>query len=410
MAKIAVPIFRKMQKTIDKANRILREQLTGIKVIRAFVRDLFEQKRFDKTNNMLRKLNTTTGRMFSSLFPIVMFIVNLTNVAIFYLSANQIDEGKMEIGSITAITTYVLQILISVTIAAMMIFMLPRAQVSAKRINKVLKTDSTISYDNKGNMQQKIKKGTIELKNVEFMYHGATKPVVQNISFSVKPGEKVAIIGSTGSGKSTIINLITRLYDATNGSIKIGGINIKNADLESLWAQIGIAPQKAYLFSGTIKSNMLFGSTNATDDDIWKALEIAQAKEFVENLPEKLDAPVAQGGSNFSGGQKQRLSIARAIIKNPNIYLFDDSFSALDFSVDANLRKALEPVTKNACVITIAQRVGTIMNSDKIIVMDNGQISGMGTHAELLKTNSIYKEIVYSQFSVKEAKQGGYNG
>jgi ATP-binding cassette subfamily B protein len=348
--------------------------------------------------------NMKVNMLFSTMFPIVMLLVNFSNIGVMWVGAHQIDSGKMAIGSLTAITTYMLQIFISVTISAMMLFLLPRAQISAKRIGRVLNTKSSISFKyHDGEIDKLSKDAEVTLKHVSFMYKGSDKNVLSDISFSSKKGEITAIIGSTGSGKSTIMSLITRFVDATSGTVYVGGENVKDLKLEKLWSEIGLVPQKSYLFSGTIRDNLLFGNKNASEQDMWQALEISQAKNFVKRLPDKLDSFVAAGGTNFSGGQKQRLSIARAIIRKPPIYLFDDSFSALDFVSEAKLRSALIPIIKNSTAIVVAQRVGSIMYANQIIVLDKGKIVGKGTHNELLQKNKVYQEIVYSQgFSDEE--------
>ena len=393
----AVPLFKAMQVKLDKVNKVLREKLMGVRVIRAFVKDEYEAKRFDEANKDLTQTALRVNRILALGMPLLMLVMNLSSVSIIWFGSIRIDNGAMPIGNLTAFLTYVIEILVSIMMAMAIFIMLPRAEASAERINQVLLVEPKI----KDPQEPKIlteKHGVIAFKNVTFKYPEAESPVLSNISFVAKPGETTAIVGSTGCGKSTLINLIPRFYDITEGKIEIDGIDIREMTLESLRDMIGFVPQKAYLFSGTISDNLRYGKEDATEEEMWNALEIAQAKDFVSKLPQKLNAPVDQGGTNFSGGQRQRLSIARAIIKRPNIYIFDDSFSALDNKTDLRLRKALEKETKDATVIIVAQRVSTILSADQIIVMnDDGTIAGIGTHKELLKTCKVYQEIVYSQ-------------
>ncbi|PNR92529.1 ABC transporter ATP-binding protein [Petrotoga sp. 9PWA.NaAc.5.4] len=393
----AVPLFKAMQVKLDKVNKILREKLMGVRVIRAFVKDEYEAKRFDEANKDLTQTALRVNRILALGMPLLMLVMNLSSVSIIWFGSIRIDNGAMPIGNLTAFLTYVIEILVSIMMAMAIFIMLPRAEASAERINQVLIVEPKIKDPQEPKTLTE-KHGVIEFKNVTFKYPEAESPVLSNISFVAKPGETTAIVGSTGCGKSTLINLIPRFYDITEGKIEIDGIDIREMTLESLRDMVGFVPQKAYLFSGTISDNLRYGKEDATEEEMWNALEIAQAKDFVSKLPQKLDAPVDQGGTNFSGGQRQRLSIARAIIKRPNIYIFDDSFSALDNKTDLRLRKALEKETEDATVIIVAQRVSTILSADQIIVMnDNGTIAGIGTHKELLKTCKVYQEIVYSQ-------------
>jgi ATP-binding cassette subfamily B protein len=392
-------LFRVMQKQIDSINEVIRGQISGIRVVRAFVREKTERKRFEAVNENLFDTYMKTGRRMSIVFPMVMYITNIAILAVMWFGAKLIDSNQMQIGSITAFIAYIMYILMSLLLSAMMFVFLPRAQVSAKRINEVLDTESTV-IESANPIHIENPKGVIELKDIFFKYPNAQNPVLENISFTAKPNEITAIVGSTGSGKSTIARLIPRLFDPTSGTIKIDGVDTKDLSLDELNKIVGIIPQKAYLFSGTIRSNMLYGKEDATDEEIWSALEFAQAKGFVEETEKGLDTAVSQGGTNFSGGQRQRLSIARAIIKKPLIYQFDDSFSALDYATDSKLRKSLVKI-KDVAIIIIAQRVSTIKNANQIIVLDNGRIVGIGTHDELVKSSPVYAEIVESQMSME---------
>jgi len=398
----AIPLFKSMQIKLDNVNRVLREKLMGVRVIRAFVKDKSEEKRFDKVNSDLTQTSIKVNRLLALGMPLLMLIMNLSTVSILWFGSMRIDSGAMPIGNLTAFLTYIMEILISIMMAMMMFVMWPRAEASADRIKEVLETEPTITESNKP-VILKSKKGTVSFKNVTFRYEGAEKPVLRNISFEAKPGKTTAIVGSTGSGKSTLINLIPRFYEVTDGKIEIDGVDIKELSMEELRGSLGFVPQKAYLFSGTIASNLAYGKKDATEEEMWHALEIAQAKDFVEELSDKLQALVDQGGTNFSGGQRQRLSIARAIVKKPKIYIFDDSFSALDNRTDANLREALKGETKNATVIIVAQRVSTILNADLIIVLsDDGTIAGQGKHSELMQSCEVYRELVKSQLPEEE--------
>ncbi|MGL5405420.1 MAG: ABC transporter ATP-binding protein [Propionibacteriaceae bacterium] len=395
------PLFAKMQRQIDSLNRVAREQITGIRIIRAFVREDHEKHRFDVANTNITTTTTQVGRWMSFLFPIVMLVMNISTIGVLWFGAHRIDQGHMQVGQLTAFMTYLMQILMSVMMTTMMVIIVPRAIVCARRIREVLDTDSTVVWEDNGR-QDLGDHGHVELCNVEFTYPGAQSPVLHDISFEVLPGRTTAIIGSTGSGKTTLTNLIPRLYDATAGQVIIDGINVRDADPDALWSHIGFVPQKPYLFSGTVASNLRHGKPDASDGELWHALEVAQAADFVREMPEQLQAPIAQGGTNVSGGQRQRLAIARALVKDPDIYVFDDSFSALDVATDARLRMALAAETKQSAVLIVAQRVSSIMDADQILVLDDGRIVGQGTHKELLATNETYREIVHSQLTMQE--------
>lgn len=398
----AIPLFRSMQVKLDNVNRVLREKLMGVRVIRAFVKEKSEEKRFDNVNDDLTQTAIKVNRLLALGMPLLMLIMNLSTVSILWFGSMRIDSGAMPIGNLTAFLTYIMEILISIMMAMMMFVMWPRAEASADRIKEVLETEPTIT-ESDNPVILKSKKGTVSFKNVTFRYEEAERPVLRNISFEAKPGKTTAIVGSTGSGKSTLINLIPRFYEVTDGKIEIDGVDIRELSMEDLRDSLGFVPQKAYLFSGTIASNLAYGKKDATEEEMWHALEIAQAKDFVEELPDKLQAPVDQGGTNFSGGQRQRLSIARAIVKKPKIYIFDDSFSALDNRTDANLREALKEETKNATVIIVAQRVSTILNADLIIALnDDGTIAGQGKHSDLMQSCEVYRELVKSQLPEEE--------
>lgn len=402
------PYFKKFQKKIDRMNEVLREQISGVRVVRAFVRENSEQKRFDVANDDLYNLQIKTGRLMSMLFPIFMFVVNLSVIAIMWFGGIRINNGQMEIGSITAFITYMMYIMMAVLMSSMVFVFLPRAEVSSKRIREVLRTKTTIK-EVKSPRNLPTPLGVLEFKNVEFRYSGATEPVLKNISFKASPGQFTAIIGSTGCGKSTLLRLIPRLSDTTGGDIFFDGVNIRELSLDKLNSYISVVPQKSFLFSGTLADNLRFGKEDATDEEMWEALDIAMSTDFVKekakesNIKNPLEIPVSQGGTNFSGGQRQRLAIARAIIRKPFIYQFDDSFSALDYKTDHDLRQELFKITKNSTVIVVAQRVSTIRHADQILVMDNGEIVGRGTHEQLLKSCETYQEIVNSQLSADEA-------
>jgi ATP-binding cassette subfamily B multidrug efflux pump len=397
-----VPLFRVMQQKIDRINLVLREQISGVRVIRAFVKTRFEEERFAETNRDLMNTTLSVTRTFAVMFPSLMLLLNLSSVAVIWFGGKLVDSGQMPIGNLTAFLAYIMQILGSVMMAVMMSLMIPRAAASAERIQEVLLTPSSV-VDTLTPQMPVERRGVIEFQNVEFRYPGAEQPVLSNISFTANPGKVTAIVGSTGSGKTTLLNLIPRFIDVTGGAVTLDGINVQEQSLEGVWSEMGLVPQRSFLFGGTIAGNLRYGDPNATDEQLWMALEIAQAKDFVSELPEKLEARVAQGGTNFSGGQRQRLSIARAIVKRPKIYILDDSFSALDYSTDAKLRAALDHEAANATVLIVAQRVSTILNADQIIVLDNGQIVGIGTHQKLMGTCDTYREIVLSQLSPEEA-------
>ncbi|CAN5505671.1 ABC transporter ATP-binding protein [soil metagenome] len=397
-----VPLFRLMQARIDTVNRVLREQLTGIRVIRAFVREDRETDRFEKANADVTRTALSAGRLFALVFPVVMLIMNVSSVAVLWFGAFRVEDGSMQIGALTAFLTYLIQILMAVMMATFMAIMIPRAAVSADRISEVMGTETSVVLP-ENPVTQLRSSGTVELKDVSFSYPGAEQPVLRKISFVAKTGETTAIIGSTGAGKTTLVNLLPRLFDATGGSVLIDGVDVRELDPDLLWGRIGLVPQKAYLFSGTVASNLRYGKPDATDDELWQALETAQAKDFVQEMPEGLDAPIAQGGTNVSGGQRQRLAIARALIKRSEILVFDDSFSALDTATDARLRRALAKAERATTKIIVAQRVSTIVDADQILVLEDGEIVGRGTHDELLASNETYAEIVNSQLKAEEA-------
>jgi ATP-binding cassette subfamily B multidrug efflux pump len=397
-----VPLFRLMQARIDTVNRVLREQLTGIRVVRAFVREGLEAERFEKANADVTRTAVSAGRLFALVFPVVMLIMNVSSVAVLWFGAYAIDEGTVSIGALTAFLSYLIQILMAVMMATFMAIMIPRAAVSSDRIAEVLDTPTSVVLPEHP-VTELHGSGLIELRDVEFAYPGAEQPVLRNLSFEAKPGQTTAIIGSTGSGKSTLVNLFPRLFDATGGTVLVDGVDVRELDPDLLWGRIGLVPQRAYLFSGTVASNLRYGSPDATDEELWAALETAQAKDFVSEMPEGLEAPIAQGGTNVSGGQRQRLAIARALVKKSEIYVFDDSFSALDTATDARLRRALAKSERAATKIIVAQRVSTIVDADQILVLEDGEIVGRGTHDELLASSETYKEIVDSQLRAEEA-------
>ncbi|MDV8079408.1 ABC transporter ATP-binding protein [Rhodococcus sp. IEGM 1370] len=394
-----VPAFRSMQKRIDAVNRVLREQITGIRVVRAFVREDFEIDRFGSANAALTDTALRVGRLMALMFPTVMLISNVTSVAVIWFGGHAIDDGTMQIGSLTALLSYIMLILMSVMMASFIAMMVPRASVCADRISEVLATESSVVLPDKPKTFA-ASPGTVELVNAEFSFPGAEYPVLCGVNLRAEAGKVTAIIGGTGSGKSTLVNLIPRLIDVTGGEVRVGGVDIRELDLDLLRSEIGLIPQKPYLFSGTIASNLRYGKSDATDAELWEALEIAQGADFVRAMPEGLDTPVAQGGTTVSGGQRQRLAIARALVRKPSIYLFDDSFSALDLTTDANLRGALKAVTRDACMIVVAQRVSTIIDADQILVLDDGKPVGVGTHDQLMADCPTYAEIVDSQHAV----------
>ncbi|GIG39532.1 ABC transporter ATP-binding protein [Cellulomonas phragmiteti] len=401
-----VPWFRQMQQRIDAINRVMREQLAGVRVIRAFVRERQEQVRFEVANDHLYTASLRAGLLMALLFPVVMLVMNVSSVSVVWFGAARVDAGEMQIGSLIAFLSYIMFVLMAVMMSSMMVVMVPRAMVSADRIGEVLDTSTTVVPPERPvafPTGPDARPGLLELRDVEFRYPGAEQPVLRDVSFVAEPGRTTAVIGSTGSGKTTLLHLVPRLYDVTGGRVLIDGVDVRDVDPAALGGRIGLVPQRPYLFTGTVRSNLQFGKPDATDDELWHALEVAQARDFVDALTEQLDAPVAQGGTNLSGGQRQRLAIARALVRRPSIYLFDDSFSALDYATDAALRAALVPETRTATVLVVAQRVATIRHADRILVLDEGRVVGDGTHDELLATNPTYQEIVYSQLSAQEA-------
>lgn len=402
IASMMGPLFGLMQKRIDALNRVVREQITGIRVVRAFVREPYESVRFAKANADVTETALKTGRLMATMFPVVMLVLNVSSVAVLWWGAHRIDAGELQVGGLTAFLTYLMQILFSVMMATMMLIMVPRAAVCAGRIMEVLDTEPSVKVPANPAMSVS-EHGEVALRGVGFTYPGAEEPVLHDLSFALHPGRMTAVIGSTGAGKSTLVNLVPRLYDATSGTVAVDGVDVRDLDPDLLWSRIGLVPQKPYLFSGTVASNLRYGKPDATDEELWHALEVAQAASFVREMPGQLDASIAQGGTNVSGGQRQRLSIARALVKRPDIYIFDDSFSALDVATDARLRAALEAETKEAAVFVVAQRVSTIRGADEILVLEHGRIVGRGTHDELVATNPTYAEIVDSQLSAEEA-------
>ena len=398
--KRAIPLFQAMQKKLDRINLVMRETLTGVRVIRAFVRTGREEERFDVASRDLMDTGLRVNRLFAITMPSLMLIMNLSTVAVLWLGAYRVDSGEMPIGNLTAFLQYITLILFSMMTAVIMFVMVPRAAVSAGRIHEVLETVPSI-WDPDAPVSPR-RGGQVEFRDVTFGYPGAEEPVLRNISFTASPGETVAIVGSTGSGKSTLINLLPRFYDATGGTLLVDGVDVRTMDRQDLWRRIGMVPQKAFLFSGTIASNLKVGHPDATDDEMWRYLDIAQGREFVAEMPEGLESPIAQGGTNVSGGQRQRVAIARALAKRPEIFVFDDSFSALDFRTDARLRAALARELADATVIIVAQRVGTILHADRIVVLEDGGVAGIGTHDELMRTCETYREIVLSQVTEEE--------
>ena len=403
----AIPLFRAMQVKLDRINQVMRETLAGVRVIRAFVRNRREEQRFDDANVDLFNTTLRVNRLFAITIPVMTLILNLSTVGVMWFGALRVDSGEMPIGNLTAFLQYLLQILFAVLMAVFMFIFVPRAAVSAGRIQEVLETEPSVRDPENPVAMPPVDRagagGRIEFRDVEFRYPGAQDPVLHHVSFTAEPGETVAIVGSTGSGKTTLVNLIPRFYDATAGAILLDGVDVREMNRSDLWARLGVIPQKAFLFSGTVGSNLRFGDEAATDDDLWRALEIAQGRDFVQEMEGQLDASITQGGTNVSGGQRQRLAIARALVKRAGILIFDDSFSALDFGTDARLRAALDRDMGWATRIIVAQRVGTIMKADRILVMDAGRIVGSGTHTALLGSNETYREIVSSQLSEAEA-------
>ena len=397
-----VPTFRRMQTRIDGVNRVLREQITGVRVVRAFVREPYETDRFSVANHELTDTALRAGRLMAMIFPTVMLVLNVSSVGVLWFGASRVDSGQIEIGALTAFLNYLVLILMSVMMATFMLIMVPRAAVAAERITEVLDTDSTV-VPPATPVNAVTQHATLEFRDVTFQYPGAAAPVLRNIDLTAEPGKTTAIIGSTGAGKTTLVSMAPRLFDATSGSVLVDGVDVRELDPDLLWSKIGLVPQRPYLFTGTVASNLRYGNPDATDEELWAALEVAQAKDFVSEMPEGLEAPIAQGGTNVSGGQRQRLAIARALVRRPEIYLFDDSFSALDYATDAALRAALSRETAEATVVVVAQRVSTIRDADRIVVLDEGRVVGTGTHLELMDSNPTYREIVLSQLTEAEA-------
>ncbi|MFF5185003.1 ABC transporter ATP-binding protein [Streptomyces sp. NPDC000345] len=396
------PLFRSMQVRLDTVNRVLREQITGNRVIRAFVRDEYEQQRFRKANTDLTDISLKTGNMLALMFPMVMTTVNLSSIAVVWFGAHRIDSGGMQIGDLTAFLAYLMQIVMAVMMATFMFMQVPRAEVCAERIQEVLETSSSV-VPPVAPVTELRRHGHLEIRGAGFRYPGAEEPVLKGIDLVARPGEVTAVIGSTGSGKSTLLGLVPRLFDATDGEVLVDGVPVADVDPALLARTVGLVPQKPYLFAGTVATNLRYGNPDATDEELWQALEVAQAKDFVSKLENGLDSPIAQGGTNVSGGQRQRIAIARTLVQRPEIYLFDDSFSALDYATDAALRAALGRETAEATVVIVAQRVATIRDADRIVVLDEGRVVGAGTHRELMADNETYREIVLSQLTEAEA-------
>jgi ATP-binding cassette subfamily B multidrug efflux pump len=397
----AIPLFRAMQVKLDKLNLVLDEGLTGVRVVRAFDRQRYEERRFDEANLELTAIAIRVNRLVASLMPIMMLCLNLSSIAILWFGANRINNGQMQLGALIAFLQYAMQILFALLMVSMMFIMLPRAAASADRINEVLEIRPEIRDAEKVRRADE-QRGYVEFQDVTFSYPGAEEPALRDVSFAARPGETTAIIGGTGSGKSTLISLIPRFYDIESGRILVDGVDVREMSQEHLREKIGLVPQKTVLFSGTIAGNILYGKEDASDEDIRHAAEVAQASDFIEKMQDGFDSMIAQGGTNVSGGQKQRLSIARALVRKPEIYLFDDSFSALDFKTDARLRAALRQETRESTVFIVSQRVSTVMDADQIIVLDEGRVAGIGTHRELMKTCEVYRDIVSSQLSTEE--------
>jgi ATP-binding cassette subfamily B protein len=393
-----IPQFENMQNRIDRTNQVLREQITGIRVIRAFVREPEEGERFGIANANLTQSSLAAGRLQAFMFPTVMLVLNVSSVAAVWFGADRVANGQMQIGTLIAFLTYLIQILTATMMATFVAVMWPRAAVCAARVKEVLDTPPSVAAPTTAALEMPLR-ATFEMRNVDFSYAGAEEPVLDDISFRVNPGETLAVVGSTGAGKTTLLGLGPRLYDVTGGSVLVNGVDVRSVAPETLWSHIGLVPQKPYLFSGTVASNLRFGREEATEEELWEALEVAQARDFVASMPGGLDAPIAQGGTNVSGGQRQRLAIARALVKKPDIYLFDDSFSALDLATDARLRAALVPVVADAAVVIVAQRISTIIGSDQILVIDEGRMVGLGPHEVLIETCPTYVEIVESQMA-----------
>jgi ATP-binding cassette, subfamily B, multidrug efflux pump len=392
----ATPLFRTIQVKIDRLNQIVREQVTGIRVIRAFLRTRYEARRFDEANTDLTRTGLSVNRLFALAIPLLMVVMNLSSVAVIWFGGHLIASGSMPVGNLTAFLAYILQILMSMMIAVMMVIFIPRAVASASRIRQVESTVPSIADPEAPEMPARLD-GTVEIKNLDFGYPGAEHLVLRDLTITMRPGQTSAVIGSTGAGKTTLVNLIPRFFDVTGGAVLVDGLDVRRQELDALRSRMGLVPQRAYLFSGTIADNLRFSKPDATEEELWHALDVAQASEFVKEMPGQLDAPVDQGGSNLSGGQRQRMSIARALVRRPDIYLFDDCFSALDAATDARLRAALKADTQNATVLIVAQRVSTILHADQIIVLEEGRMTGVGTHEELIRTCPEYQEIVASQ-------------
>ncbi|MET9129782.1 ABC transporter ATP-binding protein [Streptomyces antibioticus] len=396
------PLFRSMQVRLDTVNRVLREQITGNRVIRAFVRDGYEEERFREANRDLTDISLKTGNLLAFMFPVVMTTVNVSSIAVVWFGAHRIDSGGMQIGDLTAFLAYLMQIVMSVMMATFMFMMVPRAEVCAERVQEVLDTESSV-VPPVAAVRELRRHGHLEIRGAGFRYPGAEEPVLRAVDLVARPGETTAVIGSTGSGKSTLLGLVPRLFDATDGEVLVDGVAVADIDPAVLARTVGLVPQKPYLFAGTVATNLRYGNPDATDEELWQALEVAQAREFVSGLENGLDSPIAQGGTNVSGGQRQRLAIARTLVQRPEIYLFDDSFSALDYATDAALRAALGRETAEATVVIVAQRVATIRDADRIVVLDEGRVVGTGTHHELMAGNQTYREIVLSQLTEAEA-------
>ncbi|MGV9195067.1 ABC transporter ATP-binding protein [Microbacterium sp. MC2] len=397
-----VPAFTQMQARIDRVNQVIREQLTGIRVVRAFVREDHEQARFERASGDVMDTALRAGNLMALMFPAVMLVMNVSSVAVIWFGAFQVQNEGVQIGTLFAFLNYLMQILMGVMMATFMFVMIPRAAVCARRIGEVLQTEPSVQAP-LDPVDAPAGRGRVEFQNVDFAYPGADDAVLRGIDFTVEPGTTTAVIGSTGAGKTTLVGLVARLFDVTGGAVTLDGEDVRRLDPDDLWRRIGLVPQRAFLFAGTVASNLRYGDAGATDEQLWRALELAQAAEFVAALPGGLDAPVAQGGTNLSGGQRQRLAIARALVKQPELYVFDDSFSALDLRTDAALRRALDTHLPEATRIVVAQRVSTVQNADQIIVLDHGRMVGRGTHDDLLATNDTYREIVESQLTAEEA-------
>ncbi len=398
-----VPSFRLMQQRIDEVNRVLREQITGVRVVRAFVRERHETQRFGRANEQLTDVAVAAGRWMAAMFPTVMLVANVASVAVLWFGGHRVESGSMEVGSLTAYLAYLMLIIMSVMMGTFMLMMIPRAAVCADRIVEVLDTHTSVVPPASPVTTEVPERGTVRFEDVEFRYPGAHLPVVRGVSFSAEPGQTVAVIGSTGAGKTTLLSLVPRLFDVTGGRVLVDGVDVRDFDITALGARLGLVPQKAFLFTGSVADNLRHGKPDATEAEMWRALGIAQARDFVEALPEGLASSVTQGGSNLSGGQRQRLAIARAVVRRPEIYLFDDAFSALDLATDARLRAALAPETRDATVLLVAQRVSSIRDAEQILVLDDGELVGHGTHDELVRSCRTYSEIVESQLGAGEA-------